>query len=185
MAENSHNVLPGSFDYLRSRGLELPPEPVIRFHPKCPCGADWLPAMVALMTDPVTGEPRGIHRTFLRPDGSGKAEIAKTKMMLGPWGIVRLYEPETAGVGLAEGIETALAVAQRIGWGPVWAACTAGGFVKVPPLIQRTLNLFVDRDDDGVSLREAELAAERWAEAGLEALIHEPPAGTDWAEVAP
>jgi DNA primase len=50
-------------DYLRSRRLELPEEPVIRFHPACPRGKDRMPAMVALMSDPATSEPRGIHRS--------------------------------------------------------------------------------------------------------------------------
>ena len=105
-------------------------------------------------------------------------------MTLGPWGVVRLYEPETRGIGIAEGIETALAVAQRIGWGPLWATCTAGGFAKVPPLILRTLNIFIDRDDDGVSRREAERCGERWVAADLEVYIHAPPEGTDWADAA-
>jgi hypothetical protein len=172
--------------YLSARGgLCLPPEPVIRFHPQCPCGALKLPAMVALLSDPVTGQPSGgIHRTFLRHDGSGKAETDKPKMMLGPWGVVRLYEPETAGIGIAEGIETALAVAQRIGWGPVWSTCTAGGFSKVPPLVMRTLNIFIDRDDAGVSQSEAEACAERWVAADLEVYIHAPAEGTDWCDVA-
>jgi DNA primase len=38
--------------YLHSRGLELPDEPVIRFHPQCPCGDLRLPAIVALLTTP-------------------------------------------------------------------------------------------------------------------------------------
>jgi hypothetical protein len=133
----------------------------------------------------VTGEPTGgVHRTFLKPDGSGKAAIDRPKMMLGPWGVVRLHEPETSGVGIAEGIETSLAVAQRIGWGPVWAACTVGGFTKIPPLVMRTLNIFVDHDDDGASLQAAEDCAEVWLSAGLEVFIHEPPEGTDWADAA-
>ena len=178
----AHSIVVG---YLRSRGLELPPEPVVRFHPACACEDKRLPAMVALLTDPVTGEPTGgIHRTFLRPDGSAKAAIDRPKRLLGPWGVVRLYEPETNGIGIAEGIETALAATQRIGWGPVWSACNAGGFARVPPLIQRTLNIFIDRDDDGVSLRYAEECAEAWVAADLEALIHEPPEGADWADAA-
>ena len=32
------------------------------------------PALVALVTDAVTGAPMTLHRTFLRPDGSGKAD---------------------------------------------------------------------------------------------------------------
>jgi hypothetical protein len=180
-------------DYLRGRGLELPglsfhfeghccrDEPVLRFHPQCPRGKrERLPAMVALMTDPVTREPRGIHRTFLLPDGSGHIG----KMMLGMAGIIRLYEPETAGLGIAEGIETALAVAQRVGWGPVWAVGSAGGIRNFPPLTERTLNIFVDRDDDGVGLSSAEHCASRWAEAGLETFIHTPPTGEDWADAA-
>jgi hypothetical protein len=180
-------------DYLRSRGLTLPPMAfrflrhcgangtVLRFHPQCPRGKEERePAMVALMTDPETQEPRGIHRTFLRPDGSGHTG----RMMLGHAGIIRLYEPLTAGIGLAEGIETALAVAQRIGWGPVWAASTAGGIERFPPLVMRTLNIFVDRDDDGVGLRAAMACAERRAEASLETFIHEPPVGEDWCDAA-
>jgi hypothetical protein len=173
-------------DYLRSRGLELPglpfrfaeqcrrDEPVLRFHPQCPRGSERSPAMVALMTDPVTREPRGIHRTFLLPGGSGHTG----KMMLGHAGIIRLYEPETAGIGIAEGIETALAVAQRVGWGPVWAAGSAGGIRTFPPLTMRTLNIFVDCDDDGVGLAAAEHCAAQWAKAGLETFIHTPPAKT-------
>jgi putative DNA primase/helicase len=180
MDDPSHSIVA---DYLASRGLALPPEPVIRFHGECPCGDLRLPAMIALLSDPVTGEATGgVHRTFLRPDGSGKADIDRPKMMLGPWGVIRLYEPKTYGVGFAEGVETALAIVLRIGWGPVWAVCTAGGFAKVPPLPARTANYFVDRDDDGVSLRYAEEGAEAWVSAGLEAYIHEPPDGTDWCD---
>jgi DNA primase len=169
--------------YLRSRGLALPDEPVIRFHPACPHGrSERLPAMVALMVDAVTGEPTGIHRTFLRQDGSGKADVPQPKMMLGPAGVVRLCEPVTAGLGLSEGIETALAVAQRIGWGPVWAAGGTTGIRNFPPLIERTLNLFIDHDQAGITA--AEQCAGQWAAAGLETFIHTPPPGTDWADAA-
>ena len=41
--------------------------------------------IVALMTDPVTNEPTGIHRTFLNPDGK-KIE----RKMLGRQGVVRI-----------------------------------------------------------------------------------------------
>jgi CHC2 zinc finger/Toprim domain len=162
--------------YLFTRGLALPEEPVLRFHPSCPCGADRRPAMVALMTDPVTGEERGIHRTFLQPDGTGKL----SKMMLGPAGVIRLCERITSGLGLAEGIETALAVAQRVQWGPVWAAGSAWGIARFPVLIQTTLNIFADCDDLGVGLKAARECANRWADAGAEVLIHLPPEGKDW-----
>jgi hypothetical protein len=162
--------------YLASRGSALPEEPVLRFHPSCQCGADRMPAMIALMTDPVTGEERGIHRTFLQPDGSGKV----SKMMLGRAGVIRLCERITNGLGLAEGIETALAVAQRVQWGPVWAAGSAGGIARFPVLTQTTLNIFADCDDVGAGLKAARDCASRWANAGADVLIHLPPDGKDW-----
>ncbi len=58
--------------YLYGRGVALPADAPIRFHPRCPCGPDGdrLPAMIGLMTDPLTGEPTGIHRTFLLVSGT-------------------------------------------------------------------------------------------------------------------
>jgi hypothetical protein len=63
----------------------------LRFHPACPFrlkdgSTVKLPAMVAVMVDIVTNEPCGIHRTALKPDGSGKAEMpdgSSPKKMLG------------------------------------------------------------------------------------------------------
>jgi hypothetical protein len=188
----NESCLPGGTlveDYLHSRRLKLPDEPVIRFHPECRNGKDRMPAMIALMSDPETGEPRGIHRTFLRPDGSGKV----SKMMLGPSGVIRLCERITNGLGLAEGIETALAVAERVGWGPVWAAGSAGGIAKFPVLPMTTLNIFCDHDDSGAGLKAARECAQCWAAAArvvwqqehhlIEAYIHLPPEGKDWDEV--
>jgi DNA primase len=90
--------------YLRHRGVQLPDAPVIRFHPWCPRKGGPLPAMVALMADALTGQPCGVHRTFLQPDGAGKALVDKAKMMLGNAGIIRLVDKEeiARGLGLAE-----------------------------------------------------------------------------------
>jgi hypothetical protein len=167
--------------YLRSRGLVLPDEPVLRFHPRCPRGkGEFLPAMIAQMSSPLTGEARGIHRTFIKPDGTGKVEIGPAKMMLGPAGVIRLCEPEGRGLGITEGIENALAIAQRICWGPVWAAGSAGAIAKFPMLVECTLNIFCDNDDGGPGIRAARECAGRLADAGSEVLIHTPPQGADW-----
>jgi len=146
--------------YLRHRGVRLPDEPVIRYHPRCPRTGGPLPAMLALMTVPETGEPCGVHRTFLQPDRSGKAPIDKPKMMLGSAGVIRLAEPICEGLGLAEGIETALSVAQRIGWRPVWAAGTRGGIERFPVLPGHCLTVFADGDAPGMTAARA--CAARW-----------------------
>jgi hypothetical protein len=139
--------------------------------------------MVALMSEPITGEFRGIHRTFLKPDGSGKADVNKPKMMLGGAGIIQLVDLSEIGIGLglAEGIETALSVTQKIGWGPVWAAGSAGAIRAFPFMCATTLNVF--SDGDPVGLAAARACSGRWTVAGAEVLIHTPPAGKDWNDV--
>jgi putative DNA primase/helicase len=184
--------------YLAGRGLELPPaglfsaDPAdhrnacpLRFHPACPRGAERLPAMVALMTDPTSGEPCGVHRTFLLPDGTGKAP-GEAKMMLGGAGAVRLTpDAEVAqALGIAEGIETSLAIMQR-GWSPVWATGSAPGIKRFPVLPGiECLTVFPDADDGGASLRAAQQCAERWHAAGVAVRFGTPPAGTDFADLA-
>lgn len=72
--------------------------------------------MLALMTDPLTGGPCGVHRTFLAPNGRGKAP-GQSKMMAGAAGVVWLAPDTevTLGLGIAEGIETSLRVMQGFG----------------------------------------------------------------------
>lgn len=169
--------------YLHSRGLSPPARAPLRFHPACPRGGERLPAMLALMTDAMTAAPCGIHRTFLRPDGRGKTEDGTTKMMAGRAGVIRLVPDDevTLGLGLAEGIETALAVMQHAGWSPVWACGSAGGISRFPALAGiETLTVYADRDDAGAGLTAAEACAARWVAAGREAAIELPPDGTDW-----
>jgi putative DNA primase/helicase len=170
--------------YLASRGLKLPEsEHPLRFHPDCPRGAERWPAMLALMTHPAEhetdGRPRivGVHRTFLLPDGSGKAP-GTAKQMLGHAGVVRLVPDDdvTAGLGIAEGIETSLAVMQGFGWRPVWAA-TSAGMIRTFPVLAgiEALSIFADADTAG---REAaESCGARWAEAGREVAVIAAPAG--------
>lgn len=73
-----------------------------------------LPCMVAAIQD-VTGAVVGVHRTFLAPDGSAKAEVRPAKKMNGrAWGgAVRLSMPAPILV-LAEGIETAMAMQRAL-----------------------------------------------------------------------
>lgn len=171
--------------YLRSRGLWLPATPVLKFHPACPRGVERQPAMLALMTDPHTNKPGGVHRTFLLPDGSRKAD-GKSKMMLGYAGVIRLADDAdvSKGLGVTEGIETGLAVMQRFGWSPVWACGSSSGVARFPVLDGvECLTIFTDHDDVGLSAERT--CAATWSGAGCEAAIELPPAkGQDWADLS-
>lgn len=175
--------------YLAARkGLTVPGDAPLRFHPRAWRNADYGPpgpAMLALMTSPKAGEPCGVHVTYLRPDGAGKAEGDRQKVMLGRAGIIRLVpDADVAlGLGLAEGIETALAVTQRAGWAPVWAAGSAGAIARFPVLPGiETLTVFADTG--GAGIHAARECGERWAAAGREARLLAPPAG-DWDDALP
>ncbi len=62
--------------YLRSRGIGLT-SPILKFHEQAPhrLGAR-LPAMLAPVVD-IGGEQIGVHLTYLRRDGAGKANLPK------------------------------------------------------------------------------------------------------------
>ena len=156
--------------YLHSRGLSYQGD-ALRFYR----GGR---AMVGLMTDAITGEPTGIHRTFLDCDGR-KID----KKMLGPakGAVVRLSADEDVNYGLAiaEGIETALAAPFR----PIWSCLSAGGIRDFPVLSGiECLTVFADNDASGTGLAAAKTCAERWHASHREAIIHIPTdTGVDFA----
>jgi P4 family phage/plasmid primase-like protien len=107
--------------------------------------------MVAIVRDKAGNEMPGIHRTFLLPDGKGKA--APDKKTLGDVspGLIRLLpiDPNAGHLGIAEGIETALSAA-RIFLVPTWAAMNTG-IMKVcewPDDVKR-ITIFADADKPG------------------------------------
>lgn len=119
--------------------------------------------IVALMTDPVTNEPTGVHRTLLNVEGK-KIE----RKMLGRQGVVRITPDEdvTYGLGIAEGIEDAISVA--LDWGPAWAATSAGAIERFP-VLSGIDHLTIFADSDGPGLRAAHKCADRWIAGGHEA----------------
>jgi hypothetical protein len=137
--------------------------------------------MLALMTNPERNTPCGIHRTFLLPDGSGKAPVEPAKSMLGNAGVIRLMPDEeiTNGLGIAEGIENALTIMQHAGWPNIWATGTASGIAKFPVLAGiECLTIFADHDIAGT--RAAQECASRWTLAGREVRIIVPRQHADW-----
>jgi putative DNA primase/helicase len=154
--------------YLRARGLSLPVPDSWRLHPKMkhPEGGHW-PAMVAVVTDGVTGKPIAIHRTFLKPDGSGKAPVEKSKMMLGPChgGAVRLADVKPGDrLGIGEGIETCLTVIQECG-NPAWAALSTSG-LKALDLPEGVREVVLLSDNDPAGQEAARVAGDRWVSEG-------------------
>ncbi len=133
----------------------------LRFHPGLrfnPGEPDELPAMIAAVTN-LAGTVVAIQRTFLAPDGSGKAAIENPKRSLGSIarGAVCLA-PAGSVVGLAEGIETGLS-AMELFHVPVWCALGSNlAGVKLPRGV-RQVAIFADRG------RAGETAAEKAREA--------------------
>jgi hypothetical protein len=132
-------------------------------------------AIIALMTNAVSGERCGVHRTYLDDDG-----IKVDRKMLGRQGVVRLSPEVTVagGLGISEGVEDGLAVLLS-GWAPLWAGTSAGAIARFPVLAGiETLTIFADADACGI--KGAEKCRARWIGAGREAVIS-PPIGNSHA----
>ena len=171
--------------YLASRRIVLNPwPPSLRFHPHCPQPRDEngntvtpLPAMVALVECVERGLV-GIHCTYLKDDGTGKAEVERAKAMFGPvgGGAVRFGMPQPGEwFATAEGIETALTVAVSCRM-PAWAALSATGIEKLilPPDATHVV-IAGDNDTNGTGQEAAHKAAKRFLREGRSAKIALPP----------
>jgi hypothetical protein len=151
----------------------------LRWAAHCPLGNGTAPAMVALMSHPITAEPCGVHRTYLTPDGSAKAKVETVRRMLGNAGIIRLSPDEDVaeGLGISEGIETGLSI-MAAGWRPIWACGSLGALTAFPVLGGiECLTIFADPKPHEVA--GAQLCASRWAKAGREVIVRVPGHG-DW-----
>lgn len=170
--------------YLRGRGISCALPPTLRFHPSCWHGATArrCPALVALVEG---GSDFAVHRTYLRPDGSGKADIDPAKAMLGATagGAVRLAQAQGPLV-VAEGIETALSLASGLLRGPatVWAALSTSGLRGlILPSTQARLTIAPDGDEPGRNAASA--LAERAQALGWAVSLLAAPDGRDWNDV--
>jgi putative DNA primase/helicase len=170
--------------YLRDRAIrgELPPS--LRYHPglKHTDTGLLLPAMVAAVQAP-DRSITGIHRTYLRADGAGKAKVPSPRKMLGivRGGTVRLA---VAGPDLAlgEGIETCLSFMQMTGI-PTWAAMTTSGMrcaILPPAPLAETVFLIIDLDPAGEAA--ARSAAARFSGEGRKVKLCRPGTGNDMAD---
>ncbi len=173
--------------YLRARGLEPGSDgwpPSLRYHAALKHGPTGLhlPAMLGAVTIWPERNVVGLHRTFLRADGTDKAPVSGNKMMLGKCG-GGAVRPAPAGpeLVLAEGIETGLSVQQATEL-PVWAALSTSGLraVILPPEV-KTVIIAADADDAGEVAAQA--AARRFIAEGRKVKIARPPKGMDFNDV--
>lgn len=167
----------------------------LRYHHAVYCNTNdtirYLPALLARIDSP-QGELVCVHRTYITMDGykdlANTDGSPKRLMACSPGstkgGAIRLF-PAGSVLGIAEGLETALAVAltQRM---PVWAAVSASGLrdFQPPPSVKELL-IFGDNDKSGAGQNAAEELAKRMSKQGITVRKIIPPlAGQDWLDIA-
>ena len=172
--------------YLASRGLEIAPG--LRW---CDAVEYWdegeslgtFPAMLGPVTDR-DGKFRTYHVTYL--DKGAKARVHAPRKILPGASIagcgVALYAPAEV-IGVAEGIETAIA-AKMIHGMPVHAALNTSLLAKWdPPPIARVIHIFADRDENYAGEAAAYALAHRLAMKGLQVRVELPATFGDWNDV--
>lgn len=175
--------------YLRGRGITGSIPPTLRFHPAAPWGyaddARTFPAMVAVATARDGKSAAGLHLTALKPDGSGKAPIPSSKLMMGELkgACVQLGTLQPGGdLAVAEGIETALSFRDLNGM-PCWAALSAGGLQSFEPPAG-TGRLFIAADGDEAGVQAATALGQRASSRRTPVVMIAAPEGQDWNDVA-
>lgn len=179
--------------YLRNRGLAVTSD-VLKFHPGL---SYWgrgdqgksvnqgrFPALVAPILNS-KGDYITYHVTYL--SGARKASVDSPKKVMPPietitGGAIRLFEP-TSYLGIAEGIETALAVHQRFKI-PVWATVSANGMesVIIPDEIT-DISIFSDNDASYAGQKVAFSLANRLRSSGKTVEVFIPDkVGTDFLD---
>jgi DNA polymerase len=177
-----------------TRGVELGRLPttideVLRFHRHCPFGTGFHPCLVALMRDPQTDVPVGIHRIALAEANGAVTKIERRA--LGAMGVVKLW-PINGGQCLVtgEGLETVIAAVTRMSFEgrpltPAWAAIHTHGVATLPVIdgVSRLIQL-IDNDENRAGQDAAEHSRRRWQGAGRTVVSLMPPqVGWDWNDV--
>lgn len=169
--------------YLRNRGIAaLHGTGMLRFHPRCFYRPDehsptetW-PAMIAAVAD-LDGSLTGAHRTWLAPDGTGKAPIETPRRAMGDLlgNAVRFGEPGDV-MAAGEGIETILSLRCILPGMAMAAALSAVQLASI--LLPATLRrLYIVRDDDPAGDYARDRLIERSNAAGIEAIVLSPALG--------
>jgi putative DNA primase/helicase len=172
--------------YLRSRGVGLDVYPntirtvqSLRYYDDD--SNSTFPAMLAMVHD-LTGKPVTIHRTYIAPDGSGKAPVEKPRKVVCRHGRsphVRLA-PVMPIMGIAEGIESALS-AMKLFRTPTWSVLSTYGIETFEPLAEiERLIVFADNDANGAGQKAAYALAVRLSGRIVVEVKFPKEPGADW-----
>jgi hypothetical protein len=162
--------------YLRKRGITaLHDTKALRFHPRCYYRPDtdgpteiW-PALIAAVTD-LLGTITGAHRTWLDPDGNGKAPVGTPRRAMGHLlGQGVRFGAAHDVMAAGEGIETVLSLRTALPRLPAVAALSANHLAALlfPATLRR---LYIARDNDPAGDFATETLIRRAQAAGFEAL---------------
>ncbi len=173
--------------YLRSRAI-VPDGINARFDPRCQFGAGAAKAFAPALIVPIKDDAGvvAIHRTFLRADGRGKAEMSEPKWMLGNpgSGAVRWGGLPTDGVlRLAEGVEDAASVMNMLGAGLfVWPVLGIERYqaVAIPESIHTVV---IYSQHGGEAARAIERATPHLTARGRRLVVKPPPHAGDWNDL--
>jgi len=152
-------------EYLKFRGLSGEVPATIRFHPSLYHKDQWgdeyyEPALVAKIQN-LAGDIVGLQRIYLSDSGQGKSDHKPNKMILPgasgglSGGCVMLAPSTQSYLCIAEGIETALAVAEMTKQ-PTWASVTSTLMPNMEiPANVTILWIYADKDEAGQKAAEA------------------------------
>lgn len=174
--------------YLEGRGLVTPPG--LDWHPRLGYYAEGkrvaeYPAMLAPIIN--DGKFFTYHATYL--DNGAKAPVDPCRKILPghrslEGGAVPLWPWESGPLGVAEGVETAIAAHVLHGGMPVWA-CLGTSLMKTwrPISAVKEVVIYADRDENLAGHAAAYTLAHRLLRMGLEVRIEIPPMVGDWADM--
>ncbi len=181
--------VPEVLAYVRGRGLKLSSDifaiPSARYYDEDRKLVGTFPAMVTRFCAPA-GELVTYHLTYVQ--GGKKAPVSHPKKMLTPLmpmagGALRLTRAHPH-MGLAEGVETALAVMQDFGV-PCWAAASASMLEKfIPPAGVESVIVFAEYDASFTGQKAAFALAHRLKGLGVAVEVKVPSQVGDFADRA-
>ncbi|MET3793270.1 DUF7146 domain-containing protein [Aquamicrobium terrae] len=173
--------------YLRQRGIPgASLHPALRFHPSCyyrdlaTGRRTSFPALIATVTGP-SGAITGVHRTWLDPDGGGKAKVEDPRRALGGLlgNAVRFRFPVNDPVPVmaaGEGLESILSLSHVMPGMPMVSALTANHLAafRLPAGCQR---VYIAADADAAGRHGIEGLSRRAQALGILPLVLSPELG--------